>query len=266
MTDHLQNIMTKIAESVEYRGILGTLKTCMATAINPILNDERVIRYGERRFDRKFGTDTAGILPIEELHLEGPSAAHGIHYQASRPVVLKDALAGLRINYREFTLVDFGCGKGKALLLASDFPFKKIIGVELSPDLAQIARENLTRYKSTSQHCRSLEVVHMDATDFPLPPTPLVCYFYNPFQEPIMGRVLRNIEESLRAHPRELVVVYLYPELDYLFEQQSFLINVRRKEWCSVYRSNRGPILPTGEREEMEEDTEPQGSSVLALE
>jgi SAM-dependent methyltransferase len=230
-------IRSRIRDSLRYRGVLGTFRACIRGSLGPILDDQRVINFRERRFDRRFGVDTAGIIPREDLKIDGPSAAHAIHYQAAPAALLEHTVAGLRINYPEYTFVDFGCGKGKALLLASDFAFKRIVGVELSAELAEIAAANLRRYRSRKQRCDALEAVCMDAAEFSIPETPLVCFFYNPFKDEIMARVLKNIEASLKRNPRDLIIVYLYPEAEHLFQKKSFLVNTRRRAWCSIYRN-----------------------------
>jgi len=236
MPKSASGITAWISDTVRSRGVVGTVATALRLAIQPILGRQSVLSFGERRFDRRYGVDTAGIIPREDLKIDGPAAAHAVHYQPSPPVLLKEAVADLRIDYRRYTFVDFGCGKGKALLMASAFPFKKIIGVELAADLAAIAAANIKKYKSRRQRCRAIEAVCMDAAKLPLPDTPVVCFFYNPFKEEIMARVLENLRESLRRRPRDMIVVYLYPELERLFDQASFLVNTRRRPWCCIYR------------------------------
>ncbi len=46
-----------------------------------------------------------------------------------------------------------------------------------------------------------------DATEYELPGQPLVLYFYNPFLEPVMQRVMANVAASLEAEPRAAFVV-----------------------------------------------------------
>jgi len=234
-------IGTKIGASLSYYGALGTIRAVLRRVLRPILEDQRVIDFRERLFDRRFGLDTAGIIPREDLKIDGPSARYAIHYQPVPPTLFKATVAALRINYSEYSFLDFGCGKGKALLLASSFPFKKITGVELSPELANIATVNLQKYKSRRRRCAALEVVCMDAVAFPIPRGPIVCFFYNPFGEEIMARVLENLEESVRQNPRDLIIVYFYPEAEALLQKNSFWVSMRRRAWGSVYRAN-GPV------------------------
>lgn len=226
-----------ISDSVARRGVLGSMRAAVRLALHPILDHQSVIDYRERRFDRRFGVVTAGVIPKSRLQVDGPSAAHVTHYQAAQPVLVEQAIAGLGIDASKYTFVDFGCGKGKAMLLASSFPFERIVGLELSTELAQVAAANIKTYRSRKQRCSAIDVVCMDALEFELPPRPLVCFLYNPFGEAVLGQVIENIGESLREHPRDLFVVYLHPELDTLFHDRSFLSPVRKRSWVCIYRS-----------------------------
>ena len=126
-------------------------------------------------------------------------------------------------DWRTFTFVDLGCGKGRALLLASRFPFKRILGVELDAALAAIAQANLRVFNAPWQQCHGLAVLHADATTIDLPPTPLLLYLYHPFLAPALKRVLRRLEQSLRLHPRELWLVYINPEAAHILRSFPFL-------------------------------------------
>ena len=78
-------------------------------------------------------------------------------------------------------------------------------------------------------------IVADDVSDFP--PRPLVCFLYNPFGEVVLDQVIDNIGRSLSEHPRDLFVVYLHPMHDRLLRDRSFLTNLRRRDWVSIYRS-----------------------------
>lgn len=126
-----------------------------------------------------------------------------------------DALAQLtNLDFAEFTFVDLGSGKGRALLMASDYPFRRILGAELLPALHQIAEQNLSQYHSGSQKCFALESVCADATTLPLPDGPLVVYLFNPFPESGLRRAVRNLERDLQRTPRPVYVLYHNPQLE----------------------------------------------------
>jgi SAM-dependent methyltransferase len=165
------------------------------------------VEAADHAFDLQAGTDTAGIVRLESLSIESPNRTLGVHYQASEPDSFRRTIAALPLRHEDFVFVDFGSGKGRALLLASEFPFKRIMGVEFSDELSAIARENVASFATEAQRCGDIEIVCEDAAEFELPADPLVLYFYNPFHEPVMREVMRRIVESLDDDPRPVFVI-----------------------------------------------------------
>ena len=123
------------------------------------------------------------------------------------------------IDFSQFTFIDLGSGKGRTLLMASDYPFRRILGVELLPSLHEIAKQNLEKYRSESQRCLTIESVCADATTFVPPVEALVIYLFNPFPESGLRRALRNLETSLSEHPRPIYVVYHNPQLESVLKE-----------------------------------------------
>jgi hypothetical protein len=121
-------------------------------------------------FDARFGTDTATIVFPWNL----PSIAHEykseVHaYQAAPAWLIREILDSIPLQPNTFAFIDLGSGKGRALLVASELPFAKIVGVELSHELHRIAEQNLGRYRSASQHC-------MNAIEYTLGQSRLCCF------------------------------------------------------------------------------------------
>jgi hypothetical protein len=137
----------------------------------------------------------------------------------------KHVLASFDIALEDYTFVDFGSGKGRALLLASEFPFKRILGLEFSPELHRIAEENIRRYNSASQKCRDIQSVNVDFADYALPPEASVLFFFHPCRIRVLSEVVAGIGQSLLSHPRPLYVAYVAPtqEQEQLFASAGFL-------------------------------------------
>ena len=149
---------------------------------------------------------------------------------------MMDALAQLaRINFNDFTFIDLGSGKGRTLLMASDYPFRRIVGVELLPSLNQIAQQNLAQYRSASQKCFAMESICADATTFTLPEGPLVIYLFNPFPESGLRRALANLEKSLDAEPRPIYVVYHNPQLETVLTKTGRLERIAGTHQYSIF-------------------------------
>jgi hypothetical protein len=178
-------------------------------------------RERERRaaeFDARYGVDTGGFIHPTELAVDQPNQIHAVSYRGSDPKHFSDAIATLPIDYAQFVFIDFGSGKGRPLLLATQFPFKRIIGVEFSQHLHRTAEENIRQFPISDYDGQIVESICMDATEFELPKDPLVCYFCNPFDSVIMQQMRRNIEQSLSLHPRDLFVVYYNPKEAHVFD------------------------------------------------
>jgi len=160
----------------------------------------------EHAFDALHDVDTAGIVHLHALRIESEHAADGVRYEASDPEWFRHLIAGLPFDHRRFVFIDIGAGKGRALLLASEYPFKRIIGVEFAPELATVAVANVRRFRSSDRRCSDIEVQCIDAVEFVLPEEPCLLYLYNPFAERVLRQVLANVRRSLAAVPRPIVI------------------------------------------------------------
>jgi len=165
----------------------------------------------DRRFDRRFGTDTSGRIELDHLSVVGGNREHGVYYESTPTALFKFFLSNTKLEFERYTFIDLGSGKGRTLMLASDYPFGRIVGVEFSPELHEVAVRNVSIYTSPAQRCRRLESVNADATTYESPRTPLFLYAYNPFDDTVMTAVLDNLMRSLQAAPRDVVLVYYNP-------------------------------------------------------
>lgn len=162
------------------------------------------------QFDQQFQVDTAapGDANAQLSAIEGPNWRHGTDYQATREDSFRRAIASLPVQYEEFVFIDLGSGKGKALLMAADWPFHRIIGVEYCPALHQTAQRNIRAYLREGLGCTRIESICTDAAQYEFPPQPSVLYLYNPFDGVLLDQVVRRLLVSLRQVPRRVYIVY----------------------------------------------------------
>ena len=160
-------------------------------------------------FDRMNGTDTSGVVPAEALPAREAARSYAICYAGSQPNILRLALSTLP-DLASCCFLDLGCGKGRALLVASEFPFARIVGVELSPQLAEIAANNANRLALRYPSRPAVQIVVGDAGDYPLPPGNLVVFLYHPFGPEIMRKVVAAVEAAL-ATAEHIYVIYYNP-------------------------------------------------------
>jgi hypothetical protein len=200
--------------------------------------EHRRQRYGDAEYDweKRVNTTSAAVGWRDRL-----LGVFHSPYQPSEPDLFREMLEALRqqnhSDFRDFVFIDLGSGKGRTLLMASDYPFRRILGVELLPALHRTAQENLNKYRGESQKCFALEAACGDATEFPFPAEPTVLYLFNPFPESGLRRMIANLEMSLREWPRVVYVLYHNPLLEHLLSESPALSKIGGTHQYSVYGS-----------------------------
>ena len=205
-----------LAASVRDFGLAATLDQAPQALLSPFtlrrLKRRKLRELSRDGFDAAHGTDTAGVLVGREL---GPGITRGghlvIHYETTSVAAIRLPLDGLAVDFTRFVFVDLGCGKGKPLMVAASYPFRRLIGVDISPACIRVAERNMARHRPERIDPSRVELLVGDAEDFVFPGEPLVVYMYNPFPGAVLERVVGNLEASLRAQPREVVIVYVNP-------------------------------------------------------
>src|SRR5512133_111083 len=148
-------------------------------------------------FDLKYQVDTINTIMLDELDIDSPNKAHGRYYEGSNVYIFKSVFSQIRIDAPTSCFIDFGSGKGKAMFLAAEMGFRRVIGVEFSIELVEVCRRNLEIFKRKTRSRTEFEIIHMDAADYEIPPDANLLYFSNPFDEALIARVIENILKSL---------------------------------------------------------------------
>ncbi|MDH4036426.1 MAG: class I SAM-dependent methyltransferase [Candidatus Krumholzibacteria bacterium] len=168
-------------------------------------------RLRDHAFDRRFGTETARVVENDALtDVSLPARAHGIRYEPTRAHPLRRALKAAGIPTAG-TFVDLGCGKGRVLMLAVEYGFARVTGVDYSASLCEIARRNLDVLRARTGRRFQATVAPIDAADYAFQRDDTVVFLFNPFDGAVLRRVLDNLNASLREHPRELHLIYHRP-------------------------------------------------------
>ncbi len=153
---------------------------------------QRSGRRAGQRFDAEHRVVTEALLFLGELDPAaiGPNIGLATHYEATPPGDVVRLLAAAQLVPECTTFVDIGSGMGRVVLIASRLPFKQVVGVEISPALHEVARENLATYDRALQRCSDVRLVRADAADYAFPRGELALYLYNPFRAPVLASVL----------------------------------------------------------------------------
>jgi SAM-dependent methyltransferase len=170
-------------------------------------------------FDRFYGVKTSAGAPWERLRTGSRTDPYATCYLPSPPSVVRYALARLPSELEEFTFVDIGCGLGRAMIIASEFPFKAITGIEKTPYLCEVARFNSLIIRNKYRDRAPITIIESDIVDVELPEGNLVIYMYDPFMKPVMKLLVRLIERSLLVSDRTIFIIYVSPRWRYVFDR-----------------------------------------------
>jgi SAM-dependent methyltransferase len=243
-----RRFMRQWRESVRYFGFwraLVKLAAALGRATLELFPSRRKARFGDLDYDWEHEVDTTrsnvGFCSQWLAELAGWP------YFASEPWLFEQMMealasaisqrAGTQTAFRDFTFVDLGSGKGRVLLMAAPYGFKKIIGVEFMPEWHRAAEENIRKFSAAHPGSRPIESLCVDARDFEFPDGPLVVYLFNPFPEPVFVAVMERLRESLLNNPRSFFLAYRYIEFEGLLQRYGWLEKVAGTEQWAVFRN-----------------------------
>jgi len=175
-------------------------------------------------FDETNGVRTSGLVAGRHLRTGHTHDRHVTAYYGVAPSVFRALLVRWRKTrpnpFERTTFVDIGAGMGRAVLLASELPFRQVLGVELHPTLVRIARRNLAAWRRTGRAQSAARIIASDAVGFELPPGPCVAFLFNPFGAVVMRRWLRALTAAFTPRPGELDILYVNNEQEGIFEER----------------------------------------------
>ena len=169
----------------------------------------------EKTWDTSLRIQTCGrdALGADEYH----------HPYEPTPYSVLERLADSGLIRKGDVLLDYGCGKGRVGFFLSYRVKAKTIGIEYDERIYQGALENR---KNTVSGIKP-DFVLTRAEEYEVPPEVNRCYFFNPFSEEILRKVMARIIESWYDDPREVFLFFYYPADEYI----SYLMRVDELEF-----------------------------------
>jgi SAM-dependent methyltransferase len=184
--------------------------------------DRALSQLQERWFDLRYGTDTTTVSGLESLTIDGPNVADAVRYEPMRLRSFRRLLDALRPP-TSGVFIDIGCGKGRQLLLAAEYGFKRLRGVEFAKELCCIARDNAIRHRRRTGIDSQIDVVHADATQYQIRDDENVFLVNNPFGAGLMEKLVQNISASLCARDRQVFIMYINPRFRSIMQGHGFM-------------------------------------------
>ena len=210
-----KDLKRRISTSLRAYGIKGTLFKLRAWVSDYL-------------FDFRYGTDTRIFARLNNLTIKGENKEKSNNYEPTKVYPLRKMFKIIKpMLDTQKVLVDFGSGKGRVLLIASEFGFKKVRGVEFARELCIAAENNCALYKAKSKIKTEFEIIETDAATYKIQNDESVFFMFNPFNEKIINVVLENISRSILVHPRKVLIIYHNPLLARFIDSKNTFSRVK---------------------------------------
>ncbi len=167
--------------------------------------------FADLSFDLKHGTETIRRVEMSSLDIHSANKVHATRYGATKERPFMELIKGLNIPSNS-VFVDIGCGKGKVLLMAAECGFKKIVGIDFSPELCRLAGTNIAAFEKKTPLNSLIEIVECDAALYRFRSDENVFFTFDPFNAAVLEQVLNNLRSSLVETPRKIWFIYHSPE------------------------------------------------------
>jgi precorrin-6B methylase 2 len=193
---------------------------------------------------RYLGVNTGGEIRAQELGFEHAP------YIGSSWLVLWELFRSLEVAEDE-VFVDIGSGMGRVVLMAAHRPFQRVIGVERSDRLTEVAKGVIARHRHRLT-CQDIELLSVDALEWEIPDDLTIVYVYAPFPDEVFGQFVDRLVASIERCPRVIRLIYYFSTIEarqvLLATGRAVRINLRvpwyarsRFEEVSMFR-----LLPSG--------------------
>lgn len=191
----------------------------------------------EKRYDRRHNIRTRKILSVAALAIGSPNKKFSEDYIPTPVSILKRSLTAVRENIDEYIFIDIGSGKGRMLFDASNYPFKKIIGVEFSESLHRLCQKNLAHFRNRRQKCHDLVCLHTDVMDYDFPDEKLFIFMFNPFRAELMEKFIDKLARHHARSGKKIYLAYYNPKHGELLQAAPFLRHASHRSpllYCSI--------------------------------
>ncbi len=166
---------------------------------------------------------------LHDLTLAGAYKEHGTALVSTSKDLFERLLKELEevagVNIKRDLFIDYGSGKGAALIHASQMGFKEVYGIEFAKELNDTSLDNIKKLNLTNIHS-----LHQDATTFMPPKETTVIYFFNPFDEVVMEKVIENILEVKSSFLEDVYIIYGRPTCGALLEEKFTFLGTKNHE------------------------------------
>ncbi|MBF0311330.1 MAG: class I SAM-dependent methyltransferase [Magnetococcales bacterium] len=229
-----EGVPTRALYATAYRGYYAGKRLIAFLAVRSPrqLAKYFLARLQNRLFDWRNGVVTHPLIEPDRLRMESKTSQLANRYQGVNERLFLSILERhYQAEWQRYLFIDLGAGLGKALILASRFPFRALWGVEYSPLLCDQAVSNLQTFQKRHADFPPWRIIHQNAALFPFPDEPLLLFLYNPFHGEVFRDMITNLTDRLNRCAEPVFLLYIQPDNAQLIPEEHF----RRVDGSSVW-------------------------------
>ena len=191
------------------------------------------ITWHEIKRGHKYGINTIKRAELKEFTIAQGDIGKSSPYEAVNYYMLENLLENFRKLFpEEKSLIDVGCGKGRVIVAAAHYGFKKITGIDFAKELCAEAEKNINKIRPFFPKT-SFRIFWMNILDYKIEPGDKVFFLFNPFNDEIMEQFTEKIDQSLKEYPRKTYFIYVNPrQIEILFQKgYKEVFRIKKLKW-----------------------------------
>ncbi len=189
--------LTRFLNLLQGHGLVKTLSTCGA-----MIDDQHL-----KVFDRRYGVQTSGHIELTNTSFDPSKLNHATAYGPVNAWAFRWLLKRLRLS-KTLRFADLGSGLGRACILAAEYGFQKVTGVELAPELCVAARENVSSCSLPALNKSSIEIVQADVLEYCESTEDDVFFVYQAFSLEFLRAVCEKLAQRAVCQEKLLTLIY----------------------------------------------------------
>jgi SAM-dependent methyltransferase len=207
-------LLTRVLTALRQRGLIRAMQGAVSA-------------IEDSMFDFRLGLQTSDMVNVADLDISDENKLHSSPYRPTR-IRYFHKLMALHLLPTDSTFVDVGCGKGRIVIAAARHGFRRIVGIEISPQLAEMARRNVDRFRRRTGNAAEIDIQCANVLEVELPYESQVLYLYRPFDRHVMTQFIDKLRESIRLATRDVWLVVNEVSYRDVFERDKLFSHVTR--------------------------------------
>lgn len=186
--------------------------------------------YYELKGEKKYRINTTSFNNLSRFNIKGNQLAHATEYMPVSYFTIEELFSHLPENAGAGVFLDIGCGKGRAMCIASHYGFSNVSGIDFAKEMIDAAEKNLSQTKEKFPGLR-YELSWADVSSLEIAKEVSTVFLFNPFDEVLMKNVVQKVTRSLKEYPRPFYILYASPRHEDLFFAAGFDVLYRIKKY-----------------------------------